>query len=144
MQSIKTLKILLFSTLAVLGSAFAMAAVEDEIRLRTQPVGEVCLLGEECAASLALASSTGEPRTPETIFQTFCFACHGTGVNNAPMLGNAEHWAPRIEQGMDILYQHAIEGYKEGLMPPKGLCMDCSNEEIQATVDYMVAEAQPQ
>lgn len=143
MQSAKTLKVLLFLVLPVLASAFALAAVEDEIRLRTAPVGEVCLVGDECAQGIAVASS-GEARDPQTIYQTFCFACHGTGANNSPMLGNAEHWAPRVEQGIEVLYQHAIEGFNNGLMPPKGLCMDCSNEEIHATVDYILAETLPQ
>lgn len=122
--------------------SLAGAAVEDDIRARLAPVGEVCLVGEQCAAGLAMASSTasGEPRDPETIFQSFCFACHGTGANNAPVLGNEEMWAPRLEQGTDVLYQHAIEGFNNNVMPPKGLCMDCSEDEIRATVDYMVEE----
>jgi cytochrome c5 len=28
------------------------------------------------------------------------------------------------------------------VMPARGTCMDCSDEELQATVDYMVAAAE--
>ncbi len=37
---------------------------------------------------------------------------------------------------MDTLYASAISGFLG--MPPKGLCMDCSDDELKATVDYMV------
>lgn len=142
MIHLKGMAFFLLSALA-LASGLAAAAVEDDIRARLAPVGELCLIGDQCAAGLAMASTaSGEPRDPEAIYQTFCFACHGTGANNSPVLGNVEMWAPRLEQGIDVLYQHAIEGFNNNLMPPKGLCMDCSEEEIRATVDYMVQAVQ--
>ena len=114
----------------------ALAAVQDDIRARLQPVGEVCITGEDCAAGLQVASAgPGEARDPMTIYQTYCFACHGTGANNSPVLGNAEQWAPRLEQDIEVLYQHAIEGFNNNAMPPRGLCVNCSDEEIMATVD---------
>lgn len=127
----------------VLLSALAGAAVQDEIRERLQPVGEVCVTGEDCAAGVQVASAgPGEARDPMTVYQTYCFACHGTGANMAPVLGNAEQWAPRIEQGIEVLYQHAIEGFNNNAMPPMGLCVNCSQDEIRATVDYMVDAVQ--
>jgi cytochrome c5 len=41
-----------------------------------------------------------------------------------------------------VLYESAINGFNNGAMPPKGLCMDCTNEEIQATVDHIVGMSQ--
>ena len=121
----------------------ATAAVEDEIRMRIQPHGTVCVVGESCAAGLTSASAVaGGAKQPEQVYQTFCFACHATGVNNAPVLGNLEHWAPRIAKGVEVLYESSINGFNGAAMPPKGLCMDCSNEDLQATVDYIVQASQ--
>ena len=40
----------------------------------------------------------------------------------APKLADKAAWAPRIAQGKDTLYKHAIGGYqgKAGVMPAKG------------------------
>lgn len=131
--------------LLALSAGYSSAAVEDEIRARLQPHGEVCVIGDPCAAGLgtgAVAGAGGGTNDPQTVYQTFCFTCHGTGVNNAPVLGNAEHWAPRLEKGIDVLYESAINGFNNGAMPPKGLCMACSDDEIKATVDHIVAQSQ--
>jgi cytochrome c5 len=55
-------------------------------------------------------------------------------------MGDAAIWNPRIAQGVDVVRQHAIEGYQgdSGYMPPKGGRIDLSDEEIVAAVDYIV------
>jgi len=63
-------------------------------------------------------------------------ACHGTGAGGAPKMGDKAAWAPRIKQGADTLHKHAIAGLNA--MPPKGLCMTCSDDEVIAAVDYIV------
>lgn len=121
-------------------STYAFAqTLEEQIRERLEPAGELCLMGEECAAGMATAGG-GEDMTPEEIYQTYCFACHGTGANNSPVLGDAEAWEPRIEKGVDVLYQNAIEGFNNNAMPAMGLCTECSEDDIRATVDYMLDE----
>jgi cytochrome c5 len=76
----------------------------------------------------------------EAKYQQTCFACHGTGAAGAPKLGDAAAWAPRIEKGMDVLYTSAIDGLN-GTMPAKGICMDCSDDELKLLVDYMVEKS---
>ena len=116
----------------------------DAIVERIQPVGEVCVQGEDCGAAVSAAAGAaaggGEPRSGEVVYNTACTACHATGAGGAPMLGDAVAWADRIAQGNDALYDHAINGLNG--MPAKGLCMDCSDEEIQVAVDYMVVGSQ--
>lgn len=133
---------LLLGLVTVLGASLAVAAVEDEIRARLQPAGEVCVMGTACAASMAMAAGNGEPKQPETVYNSFCAACHGSGANNAPVYGNAEAWAPRIAKGNDALMESLVNGYNNGAMPAKGLCMDCSTEDLQATLDYMLQAVQ--
>jgi cytochrome c5 len=133
----------LLAVLALVPVGGVTAAVEDEIRARIQPAGEVCVIGDACAAGLSSgAGAAGAAKDPETVYNTFCMACHTTGANNAPMLGNKEAWAPRIAKGIDVLYESALNGFNNGAMPPKGLCMDCTEDEIKATVDHIVAQSQ--
>lgn len=66
-----------------------------------------------------------------------CVACHANGVAGSPLLDDSDDWAPRIEQGMDALYQSVFNG--KGAMPPRGASQG-SDEEIMAAVDYMVSE----
>jgi cytochrome c5 len=55
---------------------------------------------------------------------------------NAPKYASLEDWAPRIELGVEKLTLSAITG--KGGMPARGACMDCSDNEIKLTVQYMI------
>jgi cytochrome c5 len=128
--------------LLAMAAACSHAAVEDDIRARIQPAGEVCVVGDPCAAGLSLGGAAGAAKDPETVYNSFCMACHATGANNAPKLGDIAAWEPRIAKGIDVLYQSALNGFNNGAMPPKGLCMDCTEDEIKATVDHIVSQSQ--
>jgi len=119
-------------------SALALTDREQQIVDRLAPVGETCMAGESCSASSA--ATAGGPKDPEQVYNTYCMACHMTGASDAPILGNVDHWAPRIANGIDSLYQNAINGI--GAMPPRGICTDCSDEDLQATVDYILSKSQ--
>ena len=76
-------------------------------------------------------------------YEASCTACHGFGIAGAPKLGDKENWAPRIEQGMAILYSNAIKGFSggSGFMPPKGGFTNLSDEQVEAIVDYIVEQS---
>lgn len=81
----------------------------------------------------------------KTTYNSTCVACHGSGLPGIPQLGDAAGWAPRIKQGNDTLYKHAIAGYtgSSGMpMPAKGGNPDLSDDDVKAAVDYMVANSQ--
>ncbi|HRF87484.1 MAG TPA: c-type cytochrome [Pseudomonadales bacterium] len=129
-----------FSLSAVLATVFAVVSVQAEdkkVADNTAPVGQTCLQGQPCAAAAA-ASSGGEPRTGEQVYNKSCTSCHTAGVAGAPKLGDAAAWSPRLAAGKETLYKHAIGGVRA--MPPKGLCMDCSNDELKGAVDYMLSK----
>lgn len=111
---------------------------DDAIRERLSPVGAVCRTGEDCGSATAAAG--GAALTGDAVYNQFCFACHASGVGGAPLFADAEAWAPRIAKGMDALMATTLNGL--GAMPPRGTCMNCSDEELQAAVTYMVDEAQ--
>lgn len=123
-----------------LTAGVVMASVEDQIRERIAPVGEVCLQGQECGTAGPAASSSDGPRSGDEVYTASCQACHGSGVAGAPVAGNAEAWAPRIDKGLETLVGHAINGFNS--MPAKGGCGNCSDEEIQAAVEHMVEMSQ--
>jgi cytochrome c len=77
------------------------------------------------------------------VYNAACIACHGAGIGGAPKVGDAAGWSERIAQGMDLLREHAIQGYQgsAGYMPPKGGRVDLSDEEILAAVDYIVEQS---
>jgi cytochrome c5 len=56
---------------------------------------------------------------------------------SSPKLGSAGDWAPRIEQGMDTLYKHAINGLN--MMPARGGRPSLTDDEVKAAVDHMVS-----
>ena len=80
----------------------------------------------------------------EAVYNSGCMACHMTGVAGAPKVGDVEAWAPRIELGIEALYERAIQGFqgKAGVMPAKGGNMALSDDEVKAAVDHMVAQSQ--
>jgi len=114
-------------------SAFADTAIAERIA----PVGDVYLDGEIATASTASAKAEpAGPRSGEQIYNTYCVACHGTGVAGAPKKGDALAWESRAAQGEGVLVEHAIKGFNA--MPAKGTCADCSDEEITATVQFLL------
>ena len=111
----KTMKMMLAAATAV----FAMASAADNSE----------------ATQLAQLS---EGFDAQTKYMASCFACHSTGAAGAPKVGegNAAEWAPRMEKGMDAVVANAINGVNT--MPPKGLCFDCTDDDLRAIVEYMV------
>ena len=133
--------------LAAAGFAIAAAAVDlsDEQRAaieeRIKPAGEVCLHGDSSCGGAAVAAASG-PRSGEDIYNAACMACHTTGAGGAPVLGDVAAWADRIAKGTDVLYDSGVNGVAGTGMIAKGGCMDCSDDEIYAAVDYMIEGSQ--
>lgn len=119
---------------------------EEIVIENIKPVGEVYIAGEsepEAAATPATTADAGAaagPLSGEQVYNNYCLACHGTGAAGAPKTGDAAVWAPRIAAGMDSLLANATNGLNA--MPPKGLCMACSDAELQGAIEYMVSSSQ--
>ena len=126
-------------------SAEYQGAVAERIR----PVGQVYLPGEEATAATPVVETAPEPEpvaaamTGPQVYNSACIACHGNGVGGAPIVGDVGQWTARIEQGLETLTRHAIEGYtgNAGYMPPKGGRLDLSDEEVASAVEYMANES---
>lgn len=91
-------------------------------------------------ASDSPADAVASTADGEKTYKAVCFACHDTGVANAPKLGDKAAWAPRIATGKEALYTTALKG--KGAMPPKGGRTDLSDDAVKATVDYMISKVE--
>lgn len=120
----------------------APASMEPEaVQERIGPVAEVNI-GEPpvVQAPPAEAETGGAGGVGEQIVTSVCASCHAAGLMQSPKLGSADDWAPRLEKGIETLYDHAINGFNA--MPAKGGRADLSDEDVKAAVDYMVSEFQ--
>ena len=111
---------------------------DDAVTERLSTAVAVCLEGQSCGVSsmMMVASGSADLRSAEQVYAVGCAACHDAGVAGAPMKGNAAQWEPRIAKGIETLVTNAWQGI--GGMPAKGLCSDCTMEEIEAAVNYMI------
>lgn len=94
-------------------------------------------------ATAPAATPAVEPAQGKSVFNKTCAMCHAVGAAGAPKPGDLADWGPRIAQGMDVLYKHAIEGYTgaKGVMPARGGAAALADDEVKAAVDYMVEQS---
>ena len=119
------------------------------VEARIAPVGAVYAGSTGAAAQAAAAAAAAAAASANVaydgtldgsvIFNNLCGSCHTSGVGGAPTMARAD-WTARIAQGMDLLHQHAIEGFtgNSGIMPAKGGNPALTDEQVIATVDWMV------
>ena len=142
MAGLAVLAIILVITATSLTSEVTEYKPETVVIENIKPVGQVYVAGESEPEPVAMAADTGAasgPKSGEEIYNSNCMACHATGAAGAPKVGDAAAWAPRIAKGMDTLLVSATNGLNA--MPPKGLCMTCSDAELQGAIEYMVSQS---
>lgn len=90
---------------------------------------------------VAAAAPVAENTVGKSVYGRVCAMCHASGAAGAPKPGNQAEWAPRIAQGNDTLYKHAIVGFTgaKGMMPARGGNATLTDNEVKAAVDYMVS-----
>lgn len=78
------------------------------------------------------------------VYGSVCALCHAASVAGSPKPGDKADWGPRIAQGKEVLYKHALEGFTgaKGLMPAKGGGVNLTDDEGKAAVDHMVSLSQ--
>ncbi len=130
------------SALVALGLGFALSASvqantsDEAVVERIKAVGSVCIEGDEsCGGAAPVAATGGAARSGEEVYNTKCAACHATGAAGAPKYGTPD-WADRGTKGIDTLLTNAINGI--GGMPPRGLCADCSDDELKSSIQHML------
>jgi cytochrome c5 len=117
-------------------SAFSATETADAVLERLKHPASVCVMGDPCSDNVGKAPVAAAARTGDQVYNVACAACHATGAAGAPKTGDSGAWAARVEKGMETLVKHVINGYNA--MPARGLCADCSDQEIADSVAYMV------
>ena len=113
---------------------------KKSVEQRIKPVGELVKYdGAPPPVAAAVTTVALKAKSGEEVFNGACVACHGAGIAGAPKTGDKALWAPRIAQGMNTLYEHAIKGFKT--MPAKGGQVALGDDEVKAAVDYQVAKS---
>lgn len=115
-------------------SSQSVTIVENSVLERIKPVGEVRIDTSTQVASAEIVETA--VRSGEEIYNSKCAGCHTSGVMGSPKFASLEDWAPRIDLGLEKLTLSAIAG--KGGMPAKGTCMDCTDNDIKITVQYML------
>lgn len=110
------------STALLLGSLFMLSA---------------CDKSPNSQQNILTYAQSAQPKEPELaeIYQRSCKICHANISTQAPLTGDVEAWQKRKAKGMQELVDNVINGY--GGMPPLGLCMDCSENEFIALIEFM-------
>lgn len=124
--------------------ALAACGAAPETAAPADAAAPVATNTDSAPAPVAAAPEPAQAHPGEQAYQKTCALCHASTAMGAPMLGSKEDWAPRIAQGTEVLYRHALEGYvgEKGAMPERGGNPSLDDATLKAAVDYMVAKAQ--
>jgi len=97
----------------------------------------------DAAAAPAAAVPVADAALGKSVYGKTCALCHAAGIAGAPKPGNKDEWGPRIAQGKETLYKHAMEGFtgSKGAMPARGGNAKLTDEEVKAAVDFMADQS---
>jgi len=84
-------------------------------------------------------ASARDPEIGKKVVEAVCAACHATGVNGAPKIGDQRAWAKFTSEGLTKLTEAALTGIRE--MPPHGGRPDLTGTEIERAITYMVNQS---
>ena len=125
---------------AAVAEQTAAVAAADTSATTPQPASQGA--GSDSAASDTASASTGgavDLAAGEKVYQGACFACHMTGVAEAPKLDDPAAWEPRLALGMSGLIQSATAG--KGAMPPKGGFAHLTEDDLRNAIGFMLDKA---
>jgi len=125
------------------GSAPAVAETSANVAAVPVPAMPPPLRGAD--EGMESAAAAPDLLIGEKVYKGTCSICHKSGLKGAPRLGIKEDWEARLTQSNEVLYEHAIKGFrgKKGFMPSRGSNSKLSDAEVRAAVNYMVVHAIP-
>lgn len=129
MKKLSLLVSLIFTSFLIIPDDY-----EDEVRKRLGLLKDVPVVS---MPGMTTDDSDGPVgRSGEVVYNQGCAACHDAGLAGAPMFANQDQWTDRTSKGLEVLTANAYNGYNA--MPAKGMCMDCSELEIERSVQHML------
>ena len=97
------------------------------------------LIAAALAAAMSAAFAAPVAMEGKMVVESQCAACHATGRDGAPKIGDAKAWASRAQQGLSGLTKTALDGVRK--MPPHGGKLALTDLEIKRAVTYMVNQS---
>lgn len=137
----------LISTVLLAFVSFSLFAVDNaelqKIQQRIQPEGQVHVQ-EQVDTSIKTEIGnkvTVAKKVPgQTVYEQHCIVCHRDGLAGAPKLQDEKDWKPRITgKTMKDLLASSIKGLNA--MPAKGTCIECSDADLKAAIQYMLPKS---
>ena len=107
----------------------------ESINSKLKPIGEVDVDGDAGTQTAFVAG----PGSGKKRYEAYCKACHAAGVSGAPKFREQSDWTTRLSKGIDGLLSSAINGI--GVMPPRGGCNSCSDEELKLAIEHMIPQS---
>lgn len=121
-------------------SAAATASADESAPDSSGTAGATVVAAASPAAPASTpAAAVAIDEAGEKIYKQYCFACHLTGVAEAPKTGDTQAWAPRAATGFDALFTSVVNG--KGAMPPRSGFPHLSDDELKAGIRYLLAIA---
>ena len=117
----------------------ATAAQAEEPKSETTTAASDATAADSADQTAAAAGGAVDIAAGEKIYQSACFACHMTGVAEAPKPDDPAAWEPRLAQGMAGLLQASING--KGAMPPKGGFAHLTEDDLRNAIGFMLDKA---
>jgi cytochrome c5 len=121
--------------------------MRGEFHVAKRPVAtnrwrRVAIAGALAFVACILAETAGaqsKERSGQEVVEALCVACHGTGADGAPKIGDRKAWAKRASQGLTGLTRSALDGIRQ--MPPHGGNPNLTDTEIERAITYMVNQS---
>ena len=129
--------------LIAMGAAIILLAAcgqpEPTTTERVERVSNIPLVPTEAQIDYADLAEPSDAALAE-LYNRSCISCHSVDGAGAPLTGHTEEWERRLSiRGMSGLLESTVNG--RGAMTAKGMCMDCTDEDFLALINYM-AEAE--
>ena len=105
----------------------------------TETQHRLLAIGIAAAGVLLAPQEARADRSGKEVVDGVCAACHATGAQGAPKIGDAQAWSKRASQGLTALTEHAIKGIRQ--MPAHGGNPNVTDFEIERAVTYMVNQS---
>ncbi len=75
-------------------------------------------------------------RSGAEIYGDVCASCHDTGSRGSPRRGDAAEWRKRMDQGKELMLQHALQGYNK--MPARGGDDSLSDDDVKKAINHIM------
>ncbi len=112
-------------------------AVQQAEQVAEQAKERVAEVEQQVMAMTATDTSSATA-SGQAIYSKSCAVCHKLGIAGAPKTGDKAAWGTLIASGIDQLVKNAING--KGKMPAKGGNSKLSDDEVKASVEYMMEQ----